>query len=218
LLKNYLQKLEMKFYAMATTENKTVEEIKTTGRQYESIQALMRGEGISKEIQQAVKELERETHLTKQLACMRAAAGLTQEQLAEKLQCSQSCISKWEAGRDEDLEIRTIRAYSDATNQRIGLLIGKPLNHVEAINLHLSAMQRRLLALAALAREHDELESGINAFFAEACLNIFAILAKCQAQMPQSSTGTEVRIEMIDQRQASSKRHSSRTETEQASA
>jgi transcriptional regulator with XRE-family HTH domain len=196
-----------------SAENKT-DEVKSTGRRYESIDALMRGEGVAKEIQDAVADLERETQLTKQLATIRAAAGLTQEQMAEKLGFSQSCISKWESGRDEDLDIKTIRAYSEVTGQRMGILIGKPLNHVEAIKLHVAAFQKRLLSLAALANQDQELESEINKFFAEACLNIFGILARCQQELPANSSGVEVRIQMIDERPSHPKRRSSSVQPE----
>jgi DNA-binding transcriptional regulator YiaG len=124
---------------MTTTTHQKHATIKETGRRYGSVADLMRGECVPREVQEIVTELERETHLTKQLARMRVAAGLTQEQLAEKLHCSQSCVSKWESGRDDDLDLRTLRGYSEATGQRIGLLIGTPFNHVEAINMHLSA-------------------------------------------------------------------------------
>ena len=180
-----------------TTTHEKDHTIKETGRRYGSVADLMRSEGVPKEVQDIVAELERETHLTKQLARMRATAGLTQEQLAEKMGCSQSCISKWESGRDEELDIHTLRGYSQATGQRIGLLIGTPFNHVEAINLHLSALQKRLLALAALARENGELQSDINSFFGESCFNIMQILAKCHQEMPAGG-GVEVRIQMID--------------------
>ena len=169
---------------------------KTTGRRYGSVAELMRGEGVSQEVQNIVTEFEKETHLSNQLALMRTIAGLTQEQMAERLNCSQSCISKWESGRDEDLDIRTLRSYAEATKQRIGLIIGQPLNHVEAIKLHVAGIQKRLLALAALARENGDLEADINAFFGEACFNIIQLLARCQLEMPTS--GVEVRIQLLE--------------------
>ncbi|MCE9612369.1 MAG: helix-turn-helix transcriptional regulator [Chthoniobacter sp.] len=182
---------------MTTNTNDKDEAIKETGRRYGSVADLMRGEGVSREVQQIVTELEVETRVTKQLTHMRMSAGLTQEQLAEKMNCTQSCISKWESGRDEDLDIKTIRGYSQATGQRIGFLIGKPLHHVEAINLHLAALQKRLLALAALARENGELQDDINSFFGKSCFNIMQILAKCQQEMPPGGS-VEVKIQMIE--------------------
>lgn len=143
---------------MTTTTHEKDENIKGTGRRYGSVAELMSGECVPKEVQDMVTELGRETQLTKQLARMRLSAGMTQEQLAEKMGCSQSCISKWESGRDEELDIQTLLGYSKATGKRIALLIGTPFKHVEAINLHLSALQKRLLALAALAHENGELQ------------------------------------------------------------
>ena len=93
--------------------------------------------------------------------------------------------------------MRTMRGYSEATGRRIGVLIGKPMHHVEAINLHLAALQKRLLALADLARQNGELQHDINSFFGKSCFNIMQILAKCQQEMPAGG-GVEVTIQMIE--------------------
>jgi hypothetical protein len=53
--------------------------------------------------------------------------------MAEARRCSQIAISKIESGRDEDLTIREIAAYAHASGERISVVFGKPLNHVEAV-------------------------------------------------------------------------------------
>jgi hypothetical protein len=64
--------------------------------------------------------------------------------------------------------------------------------------MHVSALQKRLLALAALARENDELEAEINKFFGEACFNIIRLLADCSQEMPQNGD-LEVRIQILEE-------------------
>src|SRR5262245_19891998 len=99
------------------TDKPTKHPAKPTDRKYSSVEDLLRGEGISRETQEQVAQLEKETRVTRQLASMRTAAGITQEQMAARLECTQGCISKWESGSDEDLTLKIIKEYCRATDQ-----------------------------------------------------------------------------------------------------
>lgn len=162
--------------------NKTSTE--PTARRYSSVADLLKGEGASRELQESVSDLSKATQLTRQLACMRTKAGLTQAQMAERLNCTQSCISKIEAGQDDELTIRVLREYAQATDLRIGLNMGKPLTHVEAVKAHALALRERLNALAAIARTNGEMQTNIQAFFGEAFFNLLDVFESCQRQMP----------------------------------
>jgi transcriptional regulator with XRE-family HTH domain len=177
------------------THDETKTPTKPTGRKYASVADLLRGEGASKEVQERVAELEKETRVTRQLACMRTAAGFTQAQLAERLGCSQSCISKWESESDEDLTIKVLSDYCKATGQRIGLMVGKPMGHVEAVKAYAWGLRDRLKALATIARGDGEMEQGLQAFFGEAFFNLLDIFEKCQREMP-NSPDFEIRLEI----------------------
>lgn len=80
---------------MSNNEPDKKDAIRPSGRRYSSVRAMMEGEEIPNEVQDLVKELARETRITRQLAEMRLAAGISQEQMATRLGCTQSCISKW---------------------------------------------------------------------------------------------------------------------------
>ncbi|MEI7732236.1 MAG: helix-turn-helix domain-containing protein [Verrucomicrobiota bacterium] len=172
---------------------------KATGRKYASVAELMRGEGVAKEVQDKVKALEEETHIVLQLAKLRQAAGITQEEMAKALGVTQSAISKLESGSDLDVTLREIKEYSRVTDQRIGLMFGKPLSHVEAVKCHALAIRQRLEKLAQIANRNDELEKEIQGFFGEAFFNILTILSECSEKLPSSSRDTGVRIEIIKQ-------------------
>ena len=107
-----------------------------TGRKYNSVEALMEGEGVSMEVQEKVMEMERETRIVLQLALLRQKAGITQAEMAKRMGVTQSAISKLESGRDEDLTLREIEEYSRVTGQRIALTFGKPKDNVEAAKPH----------------------------------------------------------------------------------
>ncbi len=149
------------------TENEK-QPAKPTGRRYDSVKALIGAEGVSQEVQEKMEEIRRETRAVLQLAKLRQSAGITQKDMAKHLNVTQSAISKLEAGRDEDVTLREIKEYAKATNQRIGVLFGKPLTHVEAVQAHALAIKLHLEDLAKIANNHDELEKDIKGFFGEA--------------------------------------------------
>ncbi|MCX6917354.1 MAG: helix-turn-helix domain-containing protein [Verrucomicrobia bacterium] len=172
---------------------------KATGRKYGSVADLMRGEGVSQEVRDKAKELENETRVVDYLARLRQAAGITQEEMAKALGVTQSAISKLESGTDAGVTLGEIRGYSRATEQRIGLLFGKPLTHVESVKCHALAIKHNLECLAQIANRHDELEKDIQGFFGEAFFNILNILSECGDKLPGNGRDTGVRIEIIKQ-------------------
>ena len=170
---------------------------KPTGRRYDSVRALIGAEGVSQEVQEKMEEIRRETRAVLQLARLRQSAGITQEEMAKHLNVTQSAISKLEAGRDEDVTLREIKEYAKATNQRIGVLFGKPLTHVEAVQAHALAIKSRLEDLAKIANNHDELEKDIKGFFGEAFFNILSILSLCGNQLPPGGEEFEIKVQVI---------------------
>ena len=177
---------------MADNETKTP--AKTTGRRYGSVSDLIKGESLSSEVQQKYKEIENATRVVDHLALIRQAAGITQEQMGTILGLSQSAVSKLEAGRDEELTLGIIREYAKATGQRIGLMIGKPMNHVESVKVCALGIKHHLSALAGLAHQGEELEREIAAFFGEAFFNLLDILAKVHQEMPN---GKEFEVRLL---------------------
>ena len=168
-----------------------------TGRKYESVGALMTGEGVSPEVQSKVAEIESETRVVLQLAWLRQKAGITQEEMAKHLNITQSAISKLESGRDEDLTLKEIKEYARATGQRIAVMFGKPLNHVEAVKAHAMCIKDRLELLAKIANQDQELEKEIQGFFGEAFFNILTILASCNGKLHNGVPEFDVRIEVL---------------------
>ena len=81
------------------------------GRTYRSVDEMLRGHGYRR-VAEAVRQLSAKTRLIDQLIVARVAAGLTQSQMAAKLRCSQSRISKIEDSQDADLSLGDIQAYA----------------------------------------------------------------------------------------------------------
>jgi transcriptional regulator with XRE-family HTH domain len=170
---------------------------KPTGRAYKSVSDLMKGEGVAEEIQNKVNSLAKETLIVDQLIRFRLKAGLTQKEMAERLGCTQGAVSKIENSDSRDLTLKTIADYVRATNERLNLLVGKPMNHIESIKFHAFGIQEHLTALAEMAHQDEEVEQSVKSFFGEAFLNILVILAKCEEQLPQREREFEVGVQAL---------------------
>jgi predicted XRE-type DNA-binding protein len=90
------------------------------GRTYRSVDEMLRGHGYRR-VAEAVRQLSIKTRLIDQLILARVDAGLTQAQMAAKLRCSQSRISKIEDSNDADLSLGDIQAYSRIVGLKLQL-------------------------------------------------------------------------------------------------
>ncbi len=90
------------------------------GRTYRSVEEMLRGHGYRR-VAEAVRQLSAKTKLIDQLSVARVAAGLTQSQMAAKLRCSQSRISKIEDSQDADLSLGDIQAYARTVGLKLRL-------------------------------------------------------------------------------------------------
>lgn len=151
---------------------------------FSSVAALLQAQATPATLKEKFETLQNETHVVQHLTIMRQSAGLTQEEMARLIGVSQSAISKLESSKDEEITLGQIKAYTKAANRRMGLTVGKPLNHVEAVKYHALEIRERLSALASMANKYEEMQKDISAFFGEAFFNILKILGECGNQLP----------------------------------
>src|SRR5579871_400464 len=80
--------------------------------------------------------------LVKRLTVLRCRAGLSQRDLAEKLHCTQSKISKLESGKDEDISIGELIRYADAAEHEIRLFfVPKGQTIPDQIEMHIGMIR-----------------------------------------------------------------------------
>lgn len=137
--------------------------------------------------------------LVKTLAILRTFAGLTQQQLAEKLGCTQSKVSKIESGRDAGLRFGEVEAYAKACGyglhirfQRSGpTIVGQVKNHAFEI-------KRLLDRLVELAEDDDCVVKAVASFLNEAALNLTKLVQKATESLPalpEEDPADSIRIE-----------------------
>jgi transcriptional regulator with XRE-family HTH domain len=173
--------------------------VKSTGRKYETVQALMLGEGVPAEIQQKFKELAYQTRLSLRLAKIRQKAGITQTEMGKRLGVGQSAISKLEAETDVNITIRQVWEYSQITNERISLNFGDPPSDMEAVTLMVDSIKERLERLAVEANQNEGTQDKIKGFIGEASRNILNAVALCNCKLPinENDEINEMKVEIV---------------------
>lgn len=122
----------------------------------------------------------------------RAAAGMTQADVAERMERTQSAVSKLEHSTDAELSLQDIASYMHATGGRLNLGIGKQPNRVERIKELAICLEGELKSLADLSSNSDDraIRQSINGFFGEAWFNFFKILCDATSRLPMEPEET----------------------------
>lgn len=178
------------------TEREKKAHLPLTGRRYNSVDEFLAGECVSADVRSAVSTLDKETAVVETLIRARRDAGLTQQQMADKIGKTQGAISKLESSSDPEITLEELAAYAKATGQNFGVMIGKPMNHIESVKYHAFGIKEHLSKLAKEAHRNEEVEQAVQAFFGEAFFNILTILSKCHDEMPNGST-IQVRMRKV---------------------
>jgi transcriptional regulator with XRE-family HTH domain len=126
-----------------------------------------------------------ERKLVKDLAILRSAQGLTQEGLAAKVGRSQSWVSKFENGTDDEVMIGDLRAYMSALGleYRPGA-VKQGATIVDEVKYHAIAIKQKLFALAEITKAGDGLGEFIARFFGETFFNLNNFLSQAAAKLP----------------------------------
>lgn len=138
------------------------------------------------------------TKLVDTLTFLRNKAGLTQKDLADRLNCTQSKISKFEGSLDADLRFDDIVAYTKATGHQIMIVITpKDQSLVNKVKMHALMIKRALHDMVAMAGTDGTMMKGVARFLQEAAFNLVRFVQSAAENIPNlpESKIEHVRVE-----------------------
>jgi len=142
---------------------------------------------------EAVDEALDRQRIMRQLMANRAALGLSQNDVAESMGCTQSRISKMENSADDDLRFGDLRQYAHVVDCELKAGIRpKHLEPAEEVKCLAFAVNERLSRMADLAQSDDKISAGVARFFFEAFVNFSAIIGRAVNALPRNSDGTPI--------------------------
>jgi len=130
------------------------------------------------------------THLSRrvlvtELCAQRAARGLTQQDVAEKVGCTQGRISRVESSTDGELNMGTLVAYADAIGLRVEIvLMNKGMTLVGQVKHHAFSIKRLTDRLAQLGSKDERIANGVGDFLKEAAYNLVRLIKSSAKLLP----------------------------------
>jgi transcriptional regulator with XRE-family HTH domain len=125
------------------------------------------------------------------LVALRGARELSQKDIADKLGCTQSKVSKLENSEDDDLRLGDLRLYADAIGLNLGLLLSeRRLGSLGRIKVHAFQIRAELDRLVQMAKGDDAMTCGVAHVHDEMLYNLVRLvgdsLTKLIAQSAES--------------------------------
>ncbi len=124
--------------------------------------------------------------IVKYLFALRTTRGMSQKDIAERLRCTQSRISKLENGDDDDLRLGDLCGYLDALELSMHLVVS-PKNDT-AVNLvkhHAFSIKEIMDHLTNLAQGDEKIAKGVANFLGEAFFNLVNMLGGSARRLPK---------------------------------
>jgi transcriptional regulator with XRE-family HTH domain len=152
---------------------------------YTSVSQLVRETSEDRSFVDAFNERLSQRRILKDLMALRAARGLSQQDIAEKLGCTQSRISKLETAADADLRLGDLAGYAAALGLRpVIVLEPKNATAVDRVKRHASRIKKELDNLASLASTDHAIAEGVASFFGEALISMMRMLQDSAKKLP----------------------------------
>lgn len=140
--------------------------------------------------------------LVAQLADLRNLNGISQKDVAEQLDCTQSKVSKLENGYDDNLTLQALIAYAKLFDSDLTILFSsKEDSLVSQIKYHAISIKTCFEKMNELVQQDANIGKGVAAFHIEALLNLVKIVGDSTNILMSSirtSVEPQVRMQMQD--------------------
>ena len=137
-----------------------------------------------KEFHDSLAQSIKETSLSRTLMLMRNSAGMSQAEMAKKMECSQGTISKIEHSANADVTIGEMLAYAKALNLNLSIAFHPSMNAAQAMDFHAKEIEKHMTMLATLAHQDKVIEHGIRAHFKKFQNRMMDIISGCCEKLP----------------------------------
>ena len=152
---------------------------------YKSVKDMVNSLSESAEFKELVMKEIHGKQVGKLLFFLRCKNGLSQKEMAEKLGCSQSRISKIESSPDESLSVKDLVDYGKAFKLQLEIGFHDPsVKIVDHVKFHAFEMKKHLDKLCVLAKDDPAFVEAVRRFYGEAFVNVLGLIADSIKKLP----------------------------------
>ena len=168
-----------------------------TKKRYASVLDMVDGLTVDKEFKQELKQEISDGIVAKTLFSMRCVEGLTQADMAKRIGCTQSRLSKLEHAKNDAIKVSDLTAYAEALNLQMTISFHKKTTAVERVKYHAFKIKEQLDHLAQLAHRDDDIFSGVKNFYNEYLQNMLLLFKQSADTLPQEVNESRPVLEMM---------------------
>lgn len=167
---------------------------------FSSVEAMVRATSDDKSFADEFEQRMARRRIINLLISLRGARGLTQKDIAARLNCTQSRVSKIENSIDEEIGFGDLREYASALGLTTQIVfMSRKAKTVDRVKFHAMQIKSLVERLAGLAQKDPAIAKGVSDFFGEAAFNLLRILQEAAEKLPDEAlstneTGTVVEI------------------------
>jgi transcriptional regulator with XRE-family HTH domain len=153
------------------------------GRKYKSVSEVVKNLTDDKKFHEDFKNQVFDKMLSKTLFAMRCSKGITQAEMAEKLNCTQSRVSKLEHSGLDAIKVSDLVSYAQALGLKMSIAFHEEMTSVESVKFHAFEIKKHLDHLADLAHRDDDIFEGVKDFYNEYLLNILRLFKQSETKL-----------------------------------
>lgn len=146
----------------------------------EMAQSLTKDNDFSKELEETIESKK----IAKLLFSMRCSMNMSQEEMAQRLGCSQSKISKIEHSNNDELKVKDLIDYADILNLQLNINFASRQNPVvNRVKYHIGEIQKDLDYLTTIAKKDEKILEGVSNFCGEVLTNFLRMLQQTSSKL-----------------------------------
>ena len=154
-------------------------------KQYENVSEMLRDLAPDDAFRTEFDERVAGRRLVKQLVVLRTVQGLSQQDVASAIGCTQSRISKLEGATDASVRLGDLKAYAEAVGcELVAKPVPRDIPSTDKVKMHAFAIKRHMDDLAQLAKSDAEIAKGVAGFFHELFVNFTLMLGDSARRLP----------------------------------
>lgn len=157
------------------------------GKRYKSVSEVVKQLTDDKEFQEEFDRQISDKTLSKTLFAMRCSKGITQSEIASRLNCTQSRVSKLENAGVDAIKVSDLVAYAQALGLNMSISFHENMTSVECVKFHAFEIKKHLDHLADLAHRDDEIFKGVKDFYNDYLINIIRLFKQSADKLPKKN-------------------------------
>jgi len=127
---------------------------------------------------------------------LRAAKGLSQADIARRIDCSQSRVSKLESGMDADLRLGDFEGYANALGLEMRIVLApRGQTALDEIKYHAFSIKRILDRIATISSGDESMTTGAMRMMWETFYNITRMIRGASARLAHPAGFPKVEVQ-----------------------